>query len=504
MAQLGRIRSKIKELEDANPLIERIPRLAVLHHHLLPVNNWDWGTTKKAPRPTVTLDATDVLRELDRLGVRLVLHGHRHQPAILSLKQLWRGTTALGSSLEDFVVISAGSCGHVPEPDIPHRQFFVYDIQGRIVRIRSFRTPSAMAGLFELDPVERVVVLGGLSDMDRMKRISSMSVSADLSSLTSAELARGAAELWVPFAKDVDNVAIFLSSLDKQETDASRFGRFEVQLASEVRGVLEVFGTGVAASVPSSIYRPEDWLLRDVWLKNWNLVVLGSNICSWVSEEVIQKICARCGIDKRELEKAKGTHTSHEAVYKDLFLASRKPQVLPKEVDEVRADIAQMIGFFWNRKDLDQAMRQESERVLKLFGAFKRSRDPKKRKALERKLTAELKRLAGHTRRGTNGISRETASEASQEHDFGAVIRAASPFNPDKKILLAFGVHEPGTYAAPAEAQLTLSERLRSLRVTNDFIALFVTTYVNDPARDMRDRIVSVDWVWVADLPPLS
>jgi len=65
-------------------------RIALVHHHLLPVNyveNIDW----KDKSVSLMLDADDVLRSLISAGVRLVLHGHQHQPYLSEIRRVVKG-----------------------------------------------------------------------------------------------------------------------------------------------------------------------------------------------------------------------------------------------------------------------------------------------------------------------------------------------------------------------------------------------------------------------------
>ena len=53
-------------------------RIAVLHHHLVPVTHANW---RPDPRETsLTLNAPDILEWLAKHGFQIVLHGHQHQP----------------------------------------------------------------------------------------------------------------------------------------------------------------------------------------------------------------------------------------------------------------------------------------------------------------------------------------------------------------------------------------------------------------------------------------
>ena len=62
-------------------------RIAMLHHHLLPVNYIeDFDTATK--RVSLTLDAEAVVRSLICAGIHIVLHGHQHQPYISQIRRV--------------------------------------------------------------------------------------------------------------------------------------------------------------------------------------------------------------------------------------------------------------------------------------------------------------------------------------------------------------------------------------------------------------------------------
>ncbi len=88
----------------ANHVIKRYAKIAVLHHHCVPIA----GTPASSERFMQLLDAGDVLETFDRLGFNIVLHGHKHYPHV---------TTRQRSDSSILVVIGAGTttCPYLEE-----------------------------------------------------------------------------------------------------------------------------------------------------------------------------------------------------------------------------------------------------------------------------------------------------------------------------------------------------------------------------------------------------
>ncbi|HET9625231.1 MAG TPA: metallophosphoesterase [Kofleriaceae bacterium] len=73
-------------------------RMVMFHHHLVPVPSVEAGLDE--PGQTIR-DAAHVKQKLLAANVRLVLHGHRHQPHI----------EHVGNGQDQMVILGAGSCG---------------------------------------------------------------------------------------------------------------------------------------------------------------------------------------------------------------------------------------------------------------------------------------------------------------------------------------------------------------------------------------------------------
>jgi 3',5'-cyclic AMP phosphodiesterase CpdA len=125
-----------RRLQDAAVSRESHTLLAVQHHHLLPVAQAAelpvTADPNASPRMvvSVTVDATDVLRELTRVGVSVVMHGHQHVQAVLSFaNSRWNRSSPL-------VVAACGSCG-IDEVGV-RRHFNLWEFEGGEVTVLGF------------------------------------------------------------------------------------------------------------------------------------------------------------------------------------------------------------------------------------------------------------------------------------------------------------------------------------------------------------------------------
>ncbi len=109
--------------------------VAVLHHHLLPIcveEILDPNNPKRAlvKLPSLTVDAVEVLQKLTEWGATAVLHGHQHEPAILTYRNHLH-------SKRHVHVLAAGSCGS-KDP----RHFFVHEFNRSSLAVTSYRQSS--------------------------------------------------------------------------------------------------------------------------------------------------------------------------------------------------------------------------------------------------------------------------------------------------------------------------------------------------------------------------
>jgi 3',5'-cyclic AMP phosphodiesterase CpdA len=129
--------------------------IAVLHHHLLPVNTIPVLPPTVNPDDSdrlvvsVTVDATTVLGRLAELGFSLVLHGHQHVPVIMQF-----GVTRWARA--PIHVAASGSVG-VRQGDV-RRQFFVWRIDDAGAEAISLRQRDDDPGRFEHDPDNSAVL----------------------------------------------------------------------------------------------------------------------------------------------------------------------------------------------------------------------------------------------------------------------------------------------------------------------------------------------------------
>ena len=80
-------------------------RFLALHHHLLPVANVE---VPQSNGVTLTLDASDILAEAQRVGVNVALHGHQHKPKVALYQNLPLNGEGAGQPLH---VVANGSAG---------------------------------------------------------------------------------------------------------------------------------------------------------------------------------------------------------------------------------------------------------------------------------------------------------------------------------------------------------------------------------------------------------
>lgn len=89
-------------------------RIFVLHHHLLPVSDRNWGSTEEderllgvSPDPSIISNSGQLQDWLAEYGFHLVLHGHKHV-AHGRVDRSWSSKAANG---RDIVIMGAGSAG---------------------------------------------------------------------------------------------------------------------------------------------------------------------------------------------------------------------------------------------------------------------------------------------------------------------------------------------------------------------------------------------------------
>ena len=103
-----------KQLEDAKNKFENSwnncdVRIAVLHHHLVPVN-WNSVTPEPPKKHSLTLNTEQIISWLIKNGFQLVLHGHQHQPFFAGETRYYEDTPNWNLS-PHLLVFGAGSAG---------------------------------------------------------------------------------------------------------------------------------------------------------------------------------------------------------------------------------------------------------------------------------------------------------------------------------------------------------------------------------------------------------
>jgi predicted MPP superfamily phosphohydrolase len=91
---------------------DKVLNFAVFHHHILPVELKVRPDIKPEPRPvSLTLDAGEIVTELQDSAFHFVLHGHQHLPFIGSTSRIRRIRDASWSIDYPIIVIGIGSSG---------------------------------------------------------------------------------------------------------------------------------------------------------------------------------------------------------------------------------------------------------------------------------------------------------------------------------------------------------------------------------------------------------
>lgn len=156
-SQLAWLRRKLtRVLEQLGPAGEDYTRIAVLHHHIIPIA----GAGGKGELFMQLVDAGELLQMLNEFRFQLVLHGHKHFPHTFSQ------TRSDGSFL---TVVGAGTatCPIVEEQHGHGNNFNVLDVEAEQNRFRVTRYQANVQGEFRPVPTAddayklfRIVPLG--------------------------------------------------------------------------------------------------------------------------------------------------------------------------------------------------------------------------------------------------------------------------------------------------------------------------------------------------------
>ncbi len=95
---------QIRDVEKEN--LDQTVNIAIFHHNPIPLKrrfNYNYALQ---PEYNYLANGPELLYDLSRFGVNIILHGHRHQQSIFSIKDI------NGSESAECIVIGAPSCGH--------------------------------------------------------------------------------------------------------------------------------------------------------------------------------------------------------------------------------------------------------------------------------------------------------------------------------------------------------------------------------------------------------
>lgn len=129
-------------------------RIAVLHHHLLPMHDLDLADLDNPPSKrkfTLTVDARTVLDQLLLNDFSLVLHGHQHMPFCAVERRLAISRVPnpllLPEPVDASIVVSAAGSFGVREPHATHNHFQVLDLYDDRLEIHSVETTWDKSGI---------------------------------------------------------------------------------------------------------------------------------------------------------------------------------------------------------------------------------------------------------------------------------------------------------------------------------------------------------------------
>ncbi|MEW6776052.1 MAG: metallophosphoesterase, partial [Bdellovibrionota bacterium] len=126
---LGTIEDYINRLEK-NHNITELPRIFVMHHHLLPFAEKWWGDTQSKKAPPEKPDSTIISNSgylqkwLSQNHFSILLHGHKHQSHVRQ-DRLWRPRDA--DDPRNILIVGAGS-GGVAYSGLPNEEPLGYNI----------------------------------------------------------------------------------------------------------------------------------------------------------------------------------------------------------------------------------------------------------------------------------------------------------------------------------------------------------------------------------------
>jgi calcineurin-like phosphoesterase family protein len=104
VVEAGELSNEVRDQQGIRPL-----SMAVLHHHVLPTPLVE---EPEATRPvSLTLDAGQLIEDLQRANVGVILHGHQHIPFVGTTSRACRNQSGEWAVARPVNVIGGGSCG---------------------------------------------------------------------------------------------------------------------------------------------------------------------------------------------------------------------------------------------------------------------------------------------------------------------------------------------------------------------------------------------------------
>ncbi len=112
--------------------MKKLVVITAFHHHVLPVASVERDTIEEPPKFSLTIDARRALDFFQTNKVDLVIHGHQHQPSLVS----WRNSTKQGN-LHIVHVSSVGSMTDKREKlsESNRNNFAIYDINHERIKV---------------------------------------------------------------------------------------------------------------------------------------------------------------------------------------------------------------------------------------------------------------------------------------------------------------------------------------------------------------------------------
>jgi len=123
--------------------------IAICHHHLVPVafekDYFEIENGEKSKRTSVTLDARKALKTLQKIGCRMILHGHNHQPSCITWRDRFENYPIIN-------IVAAGSVGVQKNylGDISRNHFYIHKISKFSSSTISFLTDNTDDSTFKI------------------------------------------------------------------------------------------------------------------------------------------------------------------------------------------------------------------------------------------------------------------------------------------------------------------------------------------------------------------